>query len=145
MKQSPRSTLGVILLLIAGWACSRKSQPDLIVEIPTGFSGNFSLEMGIKDAPALAKHGDAYVVTVSKSGKVSTSTLLMNPHAKFSNSSGGAVWGYSDSVFTTGDGIPVGGKIEFFVGTRKDFEAEESRKNHSSGAQSNEERSRRGA
>jgi hypothetical protein len=43
------------------------------------------------------------------------------------------VWGYSHSVFTTGDGIPVGGKIEFFVGTRKEYDAEQNRKNHSEG------------
>jgi hypothetical protein len=41
------------------------------------------------------------------------------------------VWGFSESAFTTGDGISVGGKIEFFVGTRKEYEAEESKKNHS--------------
>ena len=46
-------------------------------------------------------------------------------------SSDGAVWGYSHSVFTTGDGIPVGGKIEFFVGTRKEYDAEQGKKNHS--------------
>ena len=45
----------------------------------------------------------------------------------------GGVWGYSHSVFATGDGIPVGAKIEFFVGTRKDYEAEQGKKNHSGG------------
>jgi hypothetical protein len=43
------------------------------------------------------------------------------------------VWGYSHSVFNTGDGIPIGGKIEFFVGTKQDYEAEQGKKNHSEG------------
>jgi hypothetical protein len=121
--------------LLAASGCSKRSSgPALVVEIPSGFSGDFLLEMGIKDAPALDKQGNAYVVTVPKSGKVTTSTLLTNARPTFRNSSDGGVWGYSHSVFTTGDGIPTGGKIEFFVGTRKEYDAEESKKNHSGGA-----------
>ncbi len=120
------------VLLGAAGACSRKTPaPKVIVEIPSGFSGNFLLEMGVKEAPPLERRGDAYVVTVSKSGKASTSTTLTQAQPTFQNSSDGAIWGYSHAVFTTGDGIPVGGKIEFFVGTRKEYDAEESRKNHS--------------
>jgi len=145
MRRSWKSVLGLVPLLILSAACSKRADPDLIVEIPAGFSGNFSLEMGVRDAPALAKDGNAYRLTVSKSGKMSTSTLLVHSQPQFRNSSGGAVWGYSHSVFSTGDGIPVGGKIEFFVGTRQDFEAEESKKNHSSGIQSDEDLARRGA
>lgn len=144
MKQSPISILGIVLLLIVGGACFRQSKPDLIVEIPAGFNGNFSLEMGIKDAPALVKDGDAYRVTASKRGKVTTSTLLTHPKLKFLNSSGGAVWGYSNSVFTTGDGIPVGGRIEFFVGTRQDYEAQEGKRNRSSGIHPRQELSHKG-
>jgi hypothetical protein len=105
----------------------------VIVEIPYGFSGNFLPEMGVRDAPPLAKRGDAYVVPVPRNGKFITSTLLTNSEPTFRNSSEGAVWGYSHSIFKTGDGIPIGGKIEFFVGTRKEYEAEEGRKNHSRG------------
>jgi hypothetical protein len=120
------------VLLFAAGACSRKPPaPKLIVEVPSGFSGDFLLEMGVKEAAPLQKRGDAYIVTVSKSGKVSTSTMLTQAQPTFQNSSDGAIWGYTHAVFTTGDGIPVGGKIEFFVGTRKDYDAEESRKNHS--------------
>jgi hypothetical protein len=43
------------------------------------------------------------------------------------------LWGYSHSVFTTGDGIPAGAKIEFLVGTRNEYEAEQGRKKHSGG------------
>jgi len=35
-------------------------------------------------------------------------------------------------VFSTGDGIPIGGQIEFFVGTQKE-EAQPSKKNKSGG------------
>jgi hypothetical protein len=121
--------------LVAASGCSKHSSgPVLVVEIPSGFSGDFLLEMGVKDAPALDKQGNAYVLTVPKSGKATTSTLLTNARPMFRNSSDGGVWGYSHSVFSTGDGIPTGGKIEFFVGTRKEYDAEESKKNHSGGA-----------
>ncbi len=122
------------LFLLAATACSKQnSAPQIIVEIPSGFTGDFLLEMGVKDAPPLEKRGEAFLVSVPRSGKVSTSTLLTNAHATFHNSSEGAVWGYSHSLFKTGDGIPVGGKIEFFVGTRKDYDAEQNKKNHSGG------------
>jgi hypothetical protein len=121
-----------IIFLLAASACSKKSSaPQVIVEIPSGFTGDFLLEMGVKESPPLEKRGDAYVVSVPRNGKVVTSTLLTNPRPTFQNSSEGAVWGYSQSVFTTGDGIPVGGKIEFFVGTKKEYDAEQGRKNHS--------------
>lgn len=123
------------LLLATAVACSRRGVgPHVIVEIPADFSGNFVLDMGVKDASPLEKQGDAYVVTVPHSGKVNTSTFLDKPVVVFKNTSDSKVWGYSQSVFTTGDGISVGGKIEFFVGTQKDFEAEQNKKNKSGGA-----------
>jgi hypothetical protein len=36
-------------------------------------------------------------------------------------------------MFRTGDGISIGGKIEFFVGTQKDYDAEQQKKNKSDG------------
>lgn len=126
------STFLCAALLVAASACSSKnSAPTLVVEIPSGFNGDFLLEMGVKDAPPLDKQGDAYLVTVPRSGKVTTSTLLSNARPVFKNSSDGGVWGYSHSVFSTGDGIAIGGKIEFFVGTRKEYDAEQGKKNHS--------------
>ncbi len=125
--------LGTVFLSVA-CACSRKTAPAIVVEIPAGFTGNFMLEMGVKGAPPLEKQGDSYVVIVPKSGKVETSTLLTNSTPVFKNATDGAVWGYAHSVFTTGDGIATGGKIEFFVGTRKEYDAEQSKKNHSGGA-----------
>jgi hypothetical protein len=85
----------------------------------------------VTEAPPLEKRGNAYVVPVPRSGRVPTSTLLTNPAPMFQNASSGAIWGYSHSVSPTGDGIPVGGRIEFFVGTRKEYEAEQGRKKHS--------------
>jgi hypothetical protein len=123
-----------VFFLLAAVACSKKAaSPEVVVEIPSGFTGNFLLEMGVKDAPPLLKQGDSYFVTVPRSGKVTTSTLLTHSRPIFKNSSDGGVWGYAHSVFTTGDGLPVGGKIEFFVGTRKQYDAEENKKNHSGG------------
>jgi hypothetical protein len=119
------------VLVVAG-ACSRNPPAaQVIVEIPSGFTGNFVLEMGVVNAPPLAKRGDAYVVAVPRDGRVVTSTLLTNSQPKFQNASEGAVWGYSHSLSTTGDGIPVGARIEFFVGTKKEYEAEQGKKKHS--------------
>jgi hypothetical protein len=118
-------------VMIAVGCSKTPAASQVVVEIPSGFSGDFLLEMGVKDAPALEKQGEAFMVSVPKSGKVSTSTLLVNPKVTFKNGSDGGVWGYSHAVFTTGDGIPVGGKIEFFVGSRKDYDAEEQKKHHS--------------
>ncbi len=120
------------IVLVLALACSRQTGDSrVIVEIPPGFTGNFVLEMGSKDAPPLPRHEDAYVVTVPREGRLSTSTLIQRPKLTFKNASTGSIWGYSQSMFTTGDGISVGGKIEFFVGSQKDYEAEQGRKNHS--------------
>jgi len=121
------------VLLIVDVSCSqRTSEPSrVIIEIPAGFNGNFVLEMGAKSAPPLQKQGDSYVVVVPRSGKLETATVLEHPKIDFKNATDGSIWGYSESMFTTGDGISVGGKIEFFVGTRKDFDAQQQKKNHS--------------
>jgi hypothetical protein len=113
-------------------ACTRQSSgPQLVVDVPPGFSGNFVLDMGVRSASPLDKEGEAYIVRVPQSGKLETSSLLEKPDVHFRNGTSGRIWGFSQSVFTTGDGIPVGGKIEFFVGTRQEFEAEQNKKNKS--------------
>lgn len=123
-----------VVLLVAAVGCSKRaSGTALQVEIPAGFSGNFVLTMGVHDAPPLQRDGDAYIVVVPRSGNVETSTILETPHVDFRNSSDGQIWGYSERAFSTGDGISTGGKIEFFVGTRKDYEAEQNKKNKSGG------------
>ena len=129
----PLCVLCVVFLIAAGACSKQRSAPQVIVEIPAGFTGNCILEMGVREGSPLEKRGDAYVLRVPKNGKAITSTLLTNSEPTFRNSSDGGVWGYSQSVFTTGDGIPVSGKIEFFVGTKKEYEAEQGKKNHSGG------------
>jgi hypothetical protein len=120
------------VIVLMAVACSKHDPaPQLVVEIPAGFRGNFVLEMGVRGSAPLAQRGDAYTVTVPQNGRVSTSTFLSHPRVVFKNDSDGRVWGYSQNAFSTGDGISVGGKIEFFVGTQKDYEAEQGRKNHS--------------
>lgn len=135
----------VCAVLLATAGCTKRgSQPKLLVEIPTGFSGNFVLEMGVRQASPLPAQGNDYVVLVPQSGKVETSTYIEKPEVTFKNASDGRVWGYSQSVWTTGDGIPVGGKIEFFVGTQKEFDAEQQKKNHSGGRTTAREAERSG-
>lgn len=122
----------VAVVLVAAIACTKKTAAQqFVVEIPAGFNGNFVLDMGVRGAIPLPRKGEAYVLDLPMNGKVQTSTLLENPQVTFKNSSDGKVWGYSQRTFTTGDGISVGGKIEFFVGTQKQFEAEQNKKNKS--------------
>jgi len=122
----------VAVVLVAAIACTKKTAAEqLVVEIPAGFNGNFVLDMGVRGAVALPIDGNAFILDLARSGKAQTSTLLENPQVKFKNKSDGAVWGYAQRTFTTGDGISVGGKIEFFVGTQKQFEAEQNKKNKS--------------
>ncbi len=122
------------LVVLMAVACSKHDPvPQLVVEIPAGFSGNFVLEMGVRRAAPLAQRGETYMVTVPRDGRFTTSTFLDHPQVMFKNDSDGKVWGYSQYAFSTGDGISVGGKIEFFVGTEKEYEAEQSRRNRSGG------------
>jgi len=121
-----------VLLLLAVVTCTRHvSGPTLVIEIPADFSGNFVLNMGVHQAPPLQKNEDAYVVTVPHNGRIETSTLLEHPKVVFKNGTINGIWGYSESVFATGDGISTGGKVQFFVGTEKDFEAEQNKRNKS--------------
>lgn len=121
-----------VIFLLAIAACNRgPSAEQVVVEVPAGFSGDFVLNMGVKNAEPLSRQGNQYLVTVPKNGNLTTSSVLIHPHVIFKNAPDGSVWGYSQSVFTTGDGIPVGGQIEFFVGTKRDYEAAEDKKKHS--------------
>lgn len=125
---------GSVLLVASLVACTKKTTAqELSVEIPAGFSGNFVLEMGVRSAAPLPIDGDGYRLTLPQAGKIQTSTLLDHPRVTFRNGTDGKIWGYSQRIFTTGDGISVGGKIEFFVGTQQQFEAEQNKKNKSGG------------
>ena len=132
MIRRASSIAACAIVLMAAAACSRhRSEAQLVIEVPADFRGNFALEMGVKDAAPLKRQGDSYVVVVSRGGRVTTSTYLDKPKVAFKNAGDGSIWGYSQSVFSTGDGITIGGKIEFFVGTQKEYEAEQGKKKHS--------------
>jgi hypothetical protein len=120
------------IFLLLSVACTRHvPKTQLMIEVPAGFTGDFTLNMGVRGATPLQKDGVVYVVTVPQSGKLETSTFLEKPTVTFKNGSDGRIWGFSQLTFTTGDGISTGGKIEFFVGTQKEFEAEQKKKNKS--------------
>jgi hypothetical protein len=127
-----RVFVAVVFSLLMMVACLRHgAQSKVVVEIPAGFNGNFMLEMGVHGAAALPMEGDAYIVSLPSDGKLTTSTFLEKANVVFKNASEGSVWGYSQTVFRTGDGISISGKIEFFVGTKTQYDAEQNKKNHS--------------
>jgi hypothetical protein len=95
MNRKAWSILVGSALLVVAVACSKNSPAQkVVVEIPSGFNGDFLLEMGVRGAPPLVKQDDTYVVAVPRSGKAITSTLLTDSQPSFRNSSDGAVWGY---------------------------------------------------
>ena len=67
----------------------------------------------------LVTQGDAYAMTAPRNRKRITSSCLTNSQPTFRNSSEGAGWGYSQSLSTTRDGIPVGGQDRIFRGNQK--------------------------
>jgi hypothetical protein len=128
-KLSCSLVLACLLLLTA--ACSKGAQDQIVINVPANFSGQIRIEMGVSNAPALQRNGRNYEITVPPDGKFVTSTILVGVQSKISNVDGGHVWGYSPSVSKTGDGLPVGGTIEFFVGTKEQYESAEAKKHRS--------------
>jgi hypothetical protein len=109
-------------------ACS-KNLPDDEVSFaaPTGFSGQVQVQLGVQGSPPLQREQGTYVVQIPADGKITTSTVLSGS-PKFTVAGTGRIWGYTASIYRTGDGLPVGGSLEFFVGTKEQFEAYEARK-----------------
>lgn len=103
------------------------------MEVPAGFSGNFVLDLGVHGASPLPKDGDVIVVRVPRDGKLETSTVVEKPSVGFQNAGSSGIWGFSERTFATGNGISTGGKIEFFAGTQKEFDADQQKKNKSRG------------
>jgi hypothetical protein len=129
-----RSTLGGMLLLCLAFAasCTQKTSSDeVLIQIPTAFSGEVRIEMGVVGAPPLKGAGGSYVVSLPADGHVETSTVLGGLRPRFQDVDAGRIWGYSPSIWKTGDGIPVGGNIEFFVGTKEQYETQEAKKHKS--------------
>ena len=134
MNTSRLSKLALLLSLVILLAfCTKPTKIDeLVIELPEGFSGEVSIRTGVINAPPLKTAGQAYVVSVPSDGHVETSTIPDDSvSTRFRNSGKGSIWGYASSFQKTGDGIPVGGSIEFFVGTKEQYEIQEAHKHKS--------------
>jgi hypothetical protein len=132
-KTNPHKLFGCLILacLLLTTACSRATHDQIVINVPPNFSGQVHIEMGVPDAPALQRNGRNYEIAVPPDGKFVTSTILVGVQGKISNVDGGHVWGYNPSVSKTGDGVPVGSTIEFFVGTKEQYESAEAKKHRS--------------
>jgi hypothetical protein len=109
-------------------ACSSKSQDDeVVLAIPAGFSGQVQVLTGVGGTPPLSRKGGAFLLKIPADGKISTSTILTGS-PKVRNSDTSQVWGFTSSIDKTGDGLVVGGDIEFFVGTKEQYDAYEAKK-----------------
>lgn len=106
----------------AGLACSRKAHAALLIEVPNGYSGPVDVQLGVAGAPALQKEEGEYVIPVPVDGHVTTSTTLSDATPEFKNVDHDRVWGYESLILKAGDGIPVGGSIEFFIGTKEQYQ-----------------------
>ena len=126
--------LGLLLcIVVLVVCCTRRTKiVELVIELPEGFSGEVSIRTGVPHAPPLSTAGQAYVISVPSDGHIETSTIPEEGIAtRFRNSATGGIWGYDSSLQKTGDGIPVSGNIEFFVGTKEQYEIQEVHKHKS--------------
>jgi hypothetical protein len=129
MKMRALSFLVLVSLLVL--ACSRNSLPELVITFPQGFTGDVYIELGISDAPPLNRVGNRYIVPIPPDGKLRTSTTLAELRPQFPNNDPDHIWGYESLVQRTGDGIVIGGKIEFFVGTKDQYESQNAKRHKS--------------
>ncbi len=123
--------LSLVFLTLA-LGCEKRRITEIVFRLPDGFSGQVQIQMGVAGAPKLATSGQSYVVSLPSDGRLETSTILeSNLKARFENFHPDSVWGYASSISKTGDGIPVGGSIDFFVGTKEQYEIQEAHKHKS--------------
>ena len=121
-----------LALVILAVGCEKRKITEIVIKLPDGFSGQVQIQMGVVGAPKLTTSGQAYVVSLPSDGHLQTSTIIEdNLPARFENSRTESVWGYANSISKTGDGIPVGGSIDFFVGTKQQYETQEAHKHKS--------------
>ncbi len=123
------AVLMVLGLLLSCWKAPVHDQ--VVIDVPSGYSGPVEVHLGVSGAPALPKRDGAYLITVPPDGRVSTSTSISEVQPVFKDLPGNRVWGYNCLILRSGDGIPVGGNIEFFVGTNEQYQIEVSRKHKS--------------
>jgi hypothetical protein len=126
-----RYGLLALFLILISCSCQKAKSDEVLIEVPNGFTGEVRIDMGVRGAPVLKQEGRSYVVSLPSDGHIETSTILVGVRPRFRDAVSGRVWGYAPSVWKTGDGIPVGGNIEFFVGTHEQYEAQEAKKHKS--------------
>jgi hypothetical protein len=134
LKVPPLSCIrfvAIAALIMATLGCSRQPQEQILISLPPDFRGQVHIEMGVPGAPALTRQGRNYEIQVPPDGKVVTSTVITAGTPQFRNAQIGHVWGYTPKLSKTGDDFPVGGTIEFFVGTREQYESAEAKKHKS--------------
>jgi hypothetical protein len=120
-----------LILVLFFFACTHDRQGDeLVVVAPPGFSGQVHVELGVAGSPPLEREHGAYLVRIAGDGRASTSTIL-SASPKFNGAGLSQIWGYAFSMDRTGDGLPVGGRLEFFVGTKEQYETYEAKKHKS--------------
>jgi hypothetical protein len=127
----PRLHWNVAILIFVSCllsACPAKTHNDeVVLAIPEGFRGQVQVQLGVGGAAPLNRAGGAFVLTIPPDGKISTSTVLTGvPRVRTSDTS--QVWGYTISIYKTGDGLAVGGNLEFFIGTKEQYDAYEAKK-----------------
>jgi hypothetical protein len=124
-------SLAILFSFFSFLACSRTRQEEKIqLIVPAGFSGQVQLLLGVPGSPALDRDGAGYLAHIPDDGKLSTSTVLSST-PKCSTNDGAQIWGFTSSIYKTGDGLAVGGSLEFFVGTKEQYETYEARKRKS--------------
>jgi hypothetical protein len=130
LKQTLAFSLAILVGLIA--ACNHATKNEVVITLPQGFTGQVHIAMGVPAAAPLERTGNSYRITVPPDGKIETSTIVIGPVPRFEDVQQGHIWGYNPAIFHTGDHLPVGGNIDFFVGTREQYESAEAQK-HKSG------------
>jgi hypothetical protein len=123
------AAIGLLVLLSAG--CSKPAQNKIVFEVPPHFNGQVLVQMGIPGAPEMEHQGNIYRIKIPPDGKATTSTVIVGALPEFANTGAGQVWGFNPSVAKTGDGITVGATVEFFVGTKEQYESAEAKKHKS--------------
>jgi hypothetical protein len=112
-------------------ACTHDLRGDELLPVASpGFSGQVQVQLGVAGSPPLEREKGAYLVRIPGDGKMSTSTILSGS-PKLSTAGPSQIWGYAFSIYQTGDGLPVGGRLDFFVGTKEQYETYEAKKHKS--------------
>jgi hypothetical protein len=131
-RRNLKRSLLILLLALLAIGCTRTGPAGVLIEVPASFTGQVHVEMGVPGAPPLQQNGKEYLISVPPDGKVVTSTIVpVAGTPRFQNVNADHVWGYTPAVSKAGDGLIIGGTIEFFVGTKAQYETAEAKKHKS--------------